>query len=66
MARSLFLKKPMPYCLRQVSGKYFPDFVKLGGGVGTVGIRFETAAELVELEEALCHSSPDIDVSVNE
>lgn len=67
--QDLFFEKRLCHtCLRHVSGKYFPDFVKLAEAYGTVGIRIEQPAELrLKLEEAFAIPQPVIiDVIVNE
>lgn len=67
--QDLFFEKRLCHtCLRHVSGKYFPDFVKLAEAYGTVGIRIETPADLrPKLEEAFAIPQPVIiDVIVNE
>jgi acetolactate synthase-1/2/3 large subunit len=55
-------------CLRDTSGKFFPDFVKLAEAYGIVGIRIEKPADLrSKLEEALAMPKPVIiDVIVDE
>lgn len=67
--QDLFFEKRLCHtCLRHVSGKYFPDFVKLAEAYGTVGIRIEQPADLrSKLEEAFAIPQPVIiDVIVNE
>ena len=55
-------------CLRHVSGKYYPDFVKIAEAYGAVGIRIKDPADLrPKLVEAFAVPSPVfVDVLVAE
>ncbi len=66
--QDLFFEKRLCHtCLRHVSGKYFPDFVKLAEAYNAVGIRIEQPAELrPKLEEAFAIPRPVIIDGLNE
>jgi acetolactate synthase I/II/III large subunit len=67
--QDLFFEKRLCHsCLRHVSGKYFPDFVKLADAYGAAGLRITNPVELrAKLEEAFAIPRPVIiDVIVNE